>query len=458
MRALYIAMQAEAQGILDSLNATLLPNQPVIGRYYQAQDPRSGALRAPDINDRSSENSATIQRRHGGRLPHWTKEYATYAITFRLADSLPNSVLEHHFQESERLQKLISTSEEGIAKEAKARLQEHQSTHLEAALNKQEGACWLKDPEVAKIVTETIQHFEGERYELGAWCIMPNHVHLIIQPYPHHELADILASIKKYSAREANLHLKREGHFWQKESYDHIIRHLEDFRAQTKYIEENPVKANLSNWSFQGSGALRAPDINDRSSENSATILIATSGKDRATGSDCIGTEPAALIANDLITNHGVTTILNAGTCGAHSSLDATIADPFLISPTIFSHDHRIPLPKMAEFGMGSHPTAPEILDLAEQLNFPTAILSSGNSLDHTERDLEIFLQNGAQLKDMEGSALAWVCRQHDVPLICLKVVTDIFDLPHPAAEQFAANLAQASEKLTIEALRLLQS
>ena len=112
----------------------------------------------------------------------------------------------------------------------------------------------------------------------------------------------------------------------------------------------------------------------------------------------------------------------------------------------------------MAEFGMGSHPTAPEILDLAEQLNFPTAILSSGNSLDHTERDLEIFLQNGAQLKDMEGSALAWVCRQHDVPLICLKVVTDIFDLPHPAAEQFAANLAQASEKLTIEALRLLQS
>lgn len=186
-------------------------------------------------------------------------------------------------------------------------------------------------------------------------------------------------------------------------------------------------------------------------------LIIATSGKDQATGADCIGTEPAALIANDLITHHGVTHLLNAGTCGAHSSLGASIADPFLISPNIFSHDHRIPLPKMDQFGMGAHPTSPEIPALAAQLNLPTTILSSGNSLDHTERDLEIFLQNRAQLKDMEGSALAWVCRQHHIPLICLKVVTDIFDLPHPAAEQFASNLAQASKKLTQETLRLLK-
>lgn len=185
-------------------------------------------------------------------------------------------------------------------------------------------------------------------------------------------------------------------------------------------------------------------------------LLVATSGKDRATGADCIGTEAAAIIANDLITQHRVTEIINAGTCGAHSSLGAKIADPFLIAPTIFNHDHRIPLPKMEEFGKGAHPTSPQALSLAKQLKLPTAILSSGNSLDHVERDLEIFLANGAQLKDMEGSALAWVCRQHNIPLTCLKVVTDIFDLPHPAAEQFAANLAQAAKKLTEETLRLL--
>ena len=186
-------------------------------------------------------------------------------------------------------------------------------------------------------------------------------------------------------------------------------------------------------------------------------LLIATSGKDHATGADCIGTEPAALIANDLITNHGVTEMLNAGTCGAHSSLEASIADAFIIAPTIFNHDHRIPLPKMEEFGRGSHPTSKRAAVVAQKLNLLTAVLSTGNSLDHTERDLEIFLQNGAQLKDMEGSALAWVCRQHDISLTCLKVVTDIFDLPHPAAEQFADNLSLAAESLTAVTLRALQ-
>lgn len=187
-------------------------------------------------------------------------------------------------------------------------------------------------------------------------------------------------------------------------------------------------------------------------------LLLAISGKDRATGVDCVGTEPAAVIANDLILNHGITHLLNVGTCGAHSSLGAEIAEAFLISPVIFNHDHRIPLPKFDQFGLGAHPTPAEIPALAEEHQLPTAILSSGNSLDHTDRDLEIFLKNGARLKDMEGSALAWVCRQHALPFTCLKVVTDIFDLPHPAAEQFQANLAKASHEVTRQTLRLLPS
>ncbi|MEM9079358.1 MAG: hypothetical protein AAGC74_01560 [Verrucomicrobiota bacterium] len=191
---------------------------------------------------------------------------------------------------------------------------------------------------------------------------------------------------------------------------------------------------------------------------NNREILIATSGKDQATGVDCIGTEPATLIANDLITNHGISSLLNAGTCGAHSSLKAEIAQAYLIHPTIFSHDHRVPLPGFELFGLGAHPAPDFIPSLSEKLNLPTAILSSGNSLDHTDRDLEIFLSNGSQLKDMEGSALAWVCRQHGIPLTCLKVVTDIFDLSHPAAEQFNQNLQRAAAEVTTQTLRLLET
>lgn len=185
-------------------------------------------------------------------------------------------------------------------------------------------------------------------------------------------------------------------------------------------------------------------------------LFIAVSGRDRATGVDCVGTAPAAVIVNDLIAHHGVTEVINAGTCGAHSSLGAEIADAYLVAPTISCHDHRIPLPNFDQFGIGAHPTDAKVLALAELLGLPTAVLSSGNSLDHTERDLEIFLKNGARLKDMEGSAIAWVCRQHGVPLTCLKIVTDIFDHPHPAAEQFSANLSRAAEQVTRETLRLL--
>ncbi len=187
-------------------------------------------------------------------------------------------------------------------------------------------------------------------------------------------------------------------------------------------------------------------------------LILAVSGKDAEMKVDCIGTEPAAIIAHDLITRFKVTSILNVGTCGAHSSLKTKIAEPFLISPRISNHDHRIPLPLFEEYGRGNHPTHPITQEIAKELALDTAPLSSGNSLDHVERDLEIFLHSGAKLKDMEASALAWVCRQHDIPLVCLKVVTDIFDLPHPATDQFASNLEQASRQVTLVAQRILAS
>ena len=79
---------------------------------------------------------------------------------------------------------------------------------------------------------------------------MPNHVHMIIKPKGNHQISDILQSIKSFSAKEANKALGREGSFWQKESYDHVIRDVEDLDNQTKYIEKNPEVAGLYNWKW----------------------------------------------------------------------------------------------------------------------------------------------------------------------------------------------------------------
>jgi len=82
-------------------------------------------------------------------------------------------------------------------------------------------------------------------YDLGAWVIMINHVHLLIQPKTG--LSRINQSIKNYSARQANNLLGRKGEpFWQPESYDHWIRNEREFDKVADYIEENPVAAGLS--------------------------------------------------------------------------------------------------------------------------------------------------------------------------------------------------------------------
>ncbi|MEY4028461.1 MAG: hypothetical protein RLZZ329_2181 [Pseudomonadota bacterium] len=115
----------------------------------------------------------------------------------------------------------------------------------------------MKDARIAKIVADSIQHFAGDRYDLGAWCVMPNHVHLMISPKTGHDLAGILHSIKRHSASEANKVLGRSGAFWQKESYDHIIRDAEDYWNQRSYILGNPKAAGLVDWEFGGEGAWR---------------------------------------------------------------------------------------------------------------------------------------------------------------------------------------------------------
>jgi REP element-mobilizing transposase RayT len=107
------------------------------------------------------------------------------------------------------------------------------------------GRMYLREPEIAQIVVACIEKgVELGHYELFAWVIMPNHVHLLIRPLVAPQL--LLKSLKGASAREANRVLGRTGEpFWQKESYDHWVRNQEEFQRIWRYIENNPVKAGL---------------------------------------------------------------------------------------------------------------------------------------------------------------------------------------------------------------------
>ena len=200
-------------------------------------------------------------------LPHWTKDGAIYAVTFRLADSLPKSALDAHKAQTIELQNQIEKAEVqgdlALASSFKKQLIAHYQTNLETALNKQEGNAWMNDESIAKIVASSLTHFDGERYDLGSWCIMPNHVHLIIKPKTGYLLSDILHSIKSYSAKEANTALGTDGPFWQSESYDHVVRDSDDFLNQTKYIQSNAEVAGLQDWKWCGTKRLEASSTSD---------------------------------------------------------------------------------------------------------------------------------------------------------------------------------------------------
>jgi putative transposase len=109
----------------------------------------------------------------------------------------------------------------------------------------QHGPTYLRRPEIARVVVDSIHKgVELAHYNLHAYAVMANQVHLLIQPKinPSH----LLKSLKGATAREANRILGRTGEpFWQKESYDHWVRDQTEFERIRAYIENNPVKAGL---------------------------------------------------------------------------------------------------------------------------------------------------------------------------------------------------------------------
>ena len=191
-------------------------------------------------------------------LPHWRQEGATYFVTFRLADALPRELLKQMQCERAEWLKRYPGS---LPPEREREQQEFLWEWQEAQVDQGHGACHLAQPAVADVVEGALKHFDGERYQLGSYVIMPNHVHVLVQPAPGHCLSDILHTWKSFTATQANRLLKRAGAFWQEESFDHIVRDEAQLERFRRYIVENPVKARLSPGRFRlgcGKGAASA--------------------------------------------------------------------------------------------------------------------------------------------------------------------------------------------------------
>lgn len=191
-----------------------------------------------------------LRVRSGAYLPHWTKEGAIYHVRLRLSDSLPQTTLDAWEKEREELVKKAADTGRTLTKAEQAQLEFLFSEKVENYLDAGYGACWLQQSPIAMLVRDTLTYFDGDHYKLLAWCIMPNHVHIILQPLTEN-LSTILHSWKTYTGNKANRLLKRSGAFWQREYFDRIARNQEDLERMTEYVWNNPENANLKNWKWR---------------------------------------------------------------------------------------------------------------------------------------------------------------------------------------------------------------
>ncbi|WP_372794771.1 primosomal protein N', partial [Pontiella sp.] len=181
-----------------------------------------------------SEPVANMQ----GNLPHWRQEGATYFVTFRLGDSMPQDKLK---QWTEEKAEWLSRHPEPHSDEEKREYYERFPQRFQNWLDQGMGSCILAQPALKKVVEDALKHFDGDRYRLREYVVMPNHVHLLISPLGDHLLSDILHSLKSFTANEMNKHLAEKLEpVWQHESFDHIVRSPEQAERIRKYIRDNP--------------------------------------------------------------------------------------------------------------------------------------------------------------------------------------------------------------------------
>jgi len=161
-----------------------------------------------------------------GYLPHRDEPGLTQFVTFNLVDSFPVALR----SEWEHFAKLEDDRE---------RLKE-----LEGYLDKARGDCFLRRPEIAQIVENNFREHAGERYELKAWVVMPNHVHVLFKVGTV-SMSETIGAWKRNTGRLANRRLGRSGAFWAEDYFDVFMRDAEHEQKTVKYIENNPTKVKM---------------------------------------------------------------------------------------------------------------------------------------------------------------------------------------------------------------------
>ncbi|MGA2788159.1 MAG: primosomal protein N' [Verrucomicrobiota bacterium] len=238
----------------------ILPSQPLplnpaqekaLGTIIKAMQRAAGILLAdPSFQPPVSPffTKAADVHKFSNWLPHWRQSQKMYFVTFRLQDSMAQDQLrawaaDKQIWESHHPQPW----NEKVWNEYHERFTIRMEQYFDAGY----GSCSLGKPAIGEMVEKALRHFDGTRYQLGDFIIMPNHVHLLVRPAENENLEAILHSWKSFTAKQANLIMGTAGSFWREEYFDHLVRSEAQYEKFQGYIRENPIKAKLKAGTYR---------------------------------------------------------------------------------------------------------------------------------------------------------------------------------------------------------------
>ena len=188
----------------------------------------------------------------GSKLPHWHQANKVEFVTFRLADSLPQT----------KLSELLTFKRQWLAKHPEPWDDETQEEYnheirqkVDRWLDQGYGECILERGDIREIVANALSFHDGNRYRLHHFVIMPNHVHLLLSPIGDDEVVKSIGSVKQFSANAINKHLGRRGNVWQRNVFDRLVRDVQGFVTCVNYINQNPRNLRPDQYTIGGNAS-----------------------------------------------------------------------------------------------------------------------------------------------------------------------------------------------------------
>ncbi len=189
---------------------------------------------------------AAVDISHGKHLPCWETARAIYHISLHLADSVPQDQLVAWRAERARLTAIAQQEGRPLSADEINVMREVFSQRVERYLSSGHGACLLKNPDAANALVGVLQHSNGTLYSLHEWCVMPNHVHIVVGGFaPTVSMSDILVIWKRASGHAINKVLSRSGEVWHKDAFTRIVRDETEYGRLVEYVWYNPEAAGL---------------------------------------------------------------------------------------------------------------------------------------------------------------------------------------------------------------------